>query len=327
MTYQWANRKTWLSVIMPTWNGSAFLRDSLDSIVAQNENDLEIIVIDDGSDDSTIEILECYSRNLPINIVRQQHSGNWVKNTNTGLSMASGEYISFLHQDDLWLPGRLKILRKMTNDYPDVMLMLHPSVFIDTIGRKIGIWRCPLSKDQKPILPSDIFPKLLVQNFISIPAPCFRREAVKKTGLMDEQLWYTADWKFWLQLASAGKTLYYPSPLSAFRIHSSSQTVSGSANLLEFRQQMQTVLDQYLPLTAETKHLAEFSIEINTAMAALTRGQSFDFRQLLKKSLSMSPVNWRQYFSYSRIIERGLARIRAGFLNFSRSENISGVQK
>jgi len=315
MSYQSAHRKIWLSVIMPTWNGSAFLRDALDSIAVQNEDDLEIIAVDDGSNDSTIEILECYSHELPIRLVRQAHTGNWVTNTNTGLSIATGEYISFLHQDDLWLPGRLKILRKMINKYPDVTLILHPSVFIDAVGRQIGIWRCPLSEDQKPILPSDIFPKLLVQNFISIPAPCFRRDAVKKTGLMDEQLWYTADWKFWLQLASAGKTLYYHKPLSAFRIHSSSQTVSGSANLLEFRQQMQTVLDQYLPLTAETKQLAEFSIEINTAMAAIARGQSFDFRQLLKKSLLMNPINWLKYISYSRIVERSLARIRAGFLN------------
>lgn len=315
MSYLSANRKIWLSVIMPTWNGSAFLRDALDSIAVQNEDDLEIIAVDDGSSDSTIEILECYSHNLPIRFIRQQHTGNWVNNTNIGLSMATAEYVSFLHQDDLWLPGRLKILRNMINKCPDVTLILHPSVFIDTIGRKIGIWRCPLPGDQKPLSPCDVFPKLLVQNFIAIPAPCFRREAVKKTGLMDEQLWYTADWKFWLQLASSGKTLYYPCPLSAFRIHSSSQTVSGSANLLEFRQQMQKVLDQYLPLTAETKQLAEFSIEMNTAMAALARGQSFDFRQLLKKSLLMSPVNWRQYISYSRIIERSLARVRAGFLN------------
>ncbi len=317
------DKKIWLSVIMPTWNGSAFLRDALDSMALQNEDDLEIIAVDDGSSDSTIEILEEYSRKLPIILIRQQHTGNWVKNTNTGLSIASGEYISFLHQDDLWLPGRLKILRKMTTICPDLTLILHPSVFIDTAGREVGVWRCPLPGDQKLLLPSDIFPKLLVQNFIAIPAPCFRREALKNTGLLDEHLWYTADWKFWLQLASVGKTLYYPKPLSAFRIHSSSQTAVGSANLLEFKHQMQTVLDQYLPLTTETrtsefrtiKQLAEFSIEVNTAMAAFVRGQSFDFRQLFKKSLVMNPINWLKYIIYSRILERSLARTKAGFLN------------
>jgi len=314
--------KTWLSVIMPTWNGSAFLRDALESVTVQQKDDLEIIAVDDGSTDSTVDILESYSRKLPITLIRQPHTGNWVANTNLGISRASGKYISFLHQDDLWLPDRLKRLRWITDRHPETVLILHPSFFINAAGRRVGVWRCPLPGDQKPLSPADVFPKLLVQNFISIPGPCFQRKAAESAGLLDERLWYTADWKLWLQIASMGPSLYHPFPLSGFRIHPASQTAVGSVNQSGFRHQMQTVIDQFLPVLCETrnpdfraiKQLAQFSLEVNTGMAAAARGQSFDFSQLLKNGFSLGPVNWRRYIKYSRIAERSLARIRAGLL-------------
>ena len=87
---------------------------------------------------------------------------------------------------------------------------------------------------------------MLVQNFISMPAPLFSREAALRVGGLDEDLWYTADWDFWLKLAAVGKTIYVPRALSAFRIHPHSQTVERSTQTDDFRRQLAIVLEKHI---------------------------------------------------------------------------------
>jgi len=309
-----------LSIIMPTWNGASFLQSALDSVICQNEKNLEIIAVDDGSVDSTPDILESYTRKIQLKIIRQPHTGNWAANTNIGFSIAQGEYVSFLHQDDIWLPNRFKILKEMTEKEPDTVLFLHPSYFIDTNGKKIGIWKCPFPDNQQPLSSEFILPRLLVQNFISIPSPCFKRKAAVQAGLLDERLWYTADWKLWTRLALIGKWIYYPYPLTGFRIHPTSLTAKGSENLTEFRHQIQTIIDQFLPElsaypainTDRIKQIADFSMSVNTMLATLARGQSFHIMPLLKECYRLGIKGLQQYIEYSRITERVSARIKAG---------------
>ena len=97
----------WLSVIIPTYNGSKYLAAALNSVVAQQDNNLECVVIDDGSTDDTLAIVESFQERLNINLITKARAGNWVVNTNHALRVASGECVCFLHQDDLWLEGRL----------------------------------------------------------------------------------------------------------------------------------------------------------------------------------------------------------------------------
>src|SRR4051812_48632691 len=91
----------WLSVVIPTYNGERYLPATLESVKGQDLSGLELIAIDDGSSDSTVDILENYRDTLPLQIIRGARSGNWVKSTNRALSLAHGEYACFLHQDDL----------------------------------------------------------------------------------------------------------------------------------------------------------------------------------------------------------------------------------
>src|SRR5579862_7885736 len=113
----------WLSVIMPTYNGAAYLAQTLESIECQADCTMEIIAVDDGSSDATLAILHNYSRRLPLRIIARSHIGNWVANTNFGLAKAQGHYVCFLHQDDLWLPGRLRVLRQLLCKEPQAALV------------------------------------------------------------------------------------------------------------------------------------------------------------------------------------------------------------
>ena len=120
----------WLSVVVCTYQGERFLRDALLSIEVQRADDIEIIAVDDGSTDGTCLILDEFSERLPLRRIDVEHSGNWIANTNRGISESCGDYICFLHQDDLWLPGRIDQLREATRQYPQVGFFINSSRFI-----------------------------------------------------------------------------------------------------------------------------------------------------------------------------------------------------
>lgn len=308
----------WLSVLMPTFNGARYVGEALASVAAEDHNPLEVIVVDDGSTDATLAIVESFADRLTLRIATPPRSGNWVRSTNEALRLARGQYVCCLHQDDCWLPGRLDRLRASLSSYGDAALVLHPARYIDAAGRDLGTWHCPLPDRPGPVDRALLVSRLLVQNFLSIPAPLFSRAAVESVGGLDEDLWYTADWDLWLKLAGAGPTLYVPEVLASFRIHSESQTASRSANAAEFRRQLETVLRRHLPPFLESHthggsrlaRVAEFSIDVNAALAAAAHGPQPAWGPLIWRGLRLGPRGWRQYWRDSRIAERVGARLR-----------------
>lgn len=309
--------RPWLSVLMPTYNGAAYLAAALDSIAGQVQEDVEVIALDDGSTDGTLDLLHRYTDHLPLRIVARGRVGSWVANTNHGLSLARGEYICFLHQDDCWLPQRLATLKARAIAHPGVALFLHASFFIDTAGRRLGTWRCPLPP-YRSLHPDSVLERLLVQNFIAIPAPLFRREAALRVGGMDERLWYTADWDLWLKLAAAGETFYDPRPRACFRIHALSQTMRQSRDGTEFRRQHEAVLERHLPcwlhghadLRPLLPQVAEFAAEVNTALAGSLHLRMPNLASLLGHGFSLGAAGWHRFLRDSRIVERIRARLQ-----------------
>ena len=299
---------------MPTYNGAAHLRAALESVRAQATG-IELIAIDDGSDDGTLATLEQYSQVLPLRIVRRARSGNWVAGSNHGLSLARSEYACFLHQDDLWLPGRTSVLRRAVEATPDAGLVVHPSWFVDERGERLGLWRCPLPAGK--LAPQLVVQRLIVQNFLAIPAPLFRRELALRAGGMDESLWYTADWDFWLTLSRSGLVVHEPEPLAAFRVHGGSQTSQRTRDEAELRRQLEAVLNKHLAFAAggngHVHSAAAFSVDLNVALAQALHHRRFPWARLLRKFLSLGPRGWHRFLRDSRIAERVVARLRRGF--------------
>lgn len=307
------SEQPWLSVIIPTYNGSKYLAAALDSILVQQDKDLECVIIDDGSTDDTLSIVAGFEDKLKIKLITKARAGNWVANTNHALKEANGVHACFLHQDDLWLEGRLERIKQAIAAYPQATLYLHDSVFIDEQGKSLGLWRCPLSAKQKIISAEAMKEKLLIQNFIAIPAPVFRREAALEIGGLSNELWYTADWDFWLKLAKRGETCYLAKPLAAFRVHGDSQTIRRSSGVGEFRQQMRLVVDKHLPPqpNKEVTKVALFSTEVNTTLAAMVHGKPPNLLKLAGDFIWLGPTGWRRYWQDSRIQERISARLKA----------------
>ncbi len=311
----------WLSVIMPTFNGERFLHRALASVADQADDDIECIVVDDGSTDATLRIAKDFRHRIPMRIHSLRRSGNWAANTNDALATAKGEYACFLHQDDCWLPGRVNKMRRMSNAYPAAQWILSAAVFIDGKDKRVGVWNCPLPAGEGYLDSRLLFQRLLIQNFISIPGPIFKRKTALEEGGLDPSLWYTADWDFWLKLARK-KACFCPSLLVAFRIHSDSQTVIRSFDISSFRKQMEQVLTRHLenppamePIPPVIRKMAQCSIKINASLAAFLHAKRVEWFDLAAALLRLGPTRWPRLLYTTRIMDRVVSRLRASLLD------------
>ncbi len=308
----------WLSVIVPTYNGAAWLAQALDSIAIQRDADIEVIAIDDGSTDDTVAILRRYEKELPIRIIERGRVGSWVANSDYALRQAAGAYACFLHQDDFWYPGRLSKLRECTRQFLETVLWLHPVWFVDGYGKRLGRWTCPLPARPTGLTAEIVLEHMLVQNFVGMPAPLFRRDAFLATSGMDSRMWYVADWDLWLSLAEQGLTRYLPNTLAAFRIHMTSQTVQRGRDLNDLREQHWNVFQKHFPkwtmrdgfTRANVQAAFEASTDLNLWLMARVQGEKASFRSLLWKLLRIGPRGWRRLSRDSRIGERIIARLK-----------------
>ena len=308
--------RPWLSVIVPCRNGERWLAAALQSVVDQNDGGIEVIVIDGSENDASLKIVDGFSDKL---LIRAQHRPDllsWMAKTNFGVEQAQGDRICMLHVDDLWLSTRCGEIQKWLSAQSDGVMHVHPCYIIDGSARRLGLWRCPLPADDLPVPAHILIERLLVQNFIGIPAPTIRRDAYLSVGGLDDALWYTADWDLYLKLAAIGNVYYHTTPLTSFRVHKHSLTISGSRDVLDFRNQQQVIVDRHSDKVspaarADILRVAEASIEVNTALAAMMTGQFSQLGKAFASILMLGPRGIHRYIYYSRIVDRVLRRLRA----------------
>jgi glycosyltransferase involved in cell wall biosynthesis len=153
--------KEMVSIIIPTYNGEKYIKETIDSCLSQTYKELEIIVIDDCSNDSTVKILKEYGNkiNLYLNKTNQGIS----KNINKGVKVSKGKYFIFLGHDDLLPKNHIEIMIKEFNNN-DIVSVHCNSFLIDSNGNKIGFIR----EDYKQFKKTDncLF-ELSLDNFIS----------------------------------------------------------------------------------------------------------------------------------------------------------------
>jgi hypothetical protein len=157
----------------------------------------------------------------------------------------------------------------------------------------------------------------LVQNFIAIPSPVFRRDAVIQSGGLDEALWFSADWDLWLRLGGLGQVRFIAEPLTAFRVHPASQTAARKLQPKEWEHQLTTVLAHHLekwPITgklrASVERVATVSIAVNSALSASSRGEPVRPGAVLLGLVALGPWGWHRYLRDSRIVQRVRSRLK-----------------
>ena len=174
-----------VSVVLPVFNGARFLADALTSIVAQEVQALEVIVVDDGSTDESFAIAEAWRP--PLRTLRQPNAGPTAAR-NRGIEIAQGELIAFLDADDLWLAGSLRRHCAILDSWPELDFVLGP-------GRVEHAERSAAARFRSAEESIAIF---------SFGAGLFRRRAFDRVGLLSEDLRNAEDTDWFMRARDAG---------------------------------------------------------------------------------------------------------------------------
>jgi len=167
-------------------------------------DDIEIIVVDDASTDQT----ESIATGLPdIKYVRVDRNQGVAGARNVGLLASSGEYVTFLDDDDLRLPGTLNEQVKLLDANPDAGLVYGQAI-VDDKSERVYPRDCPQG---------DIFWQLLTQNFIPCGSVVFRRSCVDRIGVLDSYLAGIDDWDLWIRIAELYPVIALPKPVMIWR--------------------------------------------------------------------------------------------------------------
>jgi glycosyltransferase involved in cell wall biosynthesis len=199
-----------VSVIIPAYNASSFIEETVNSALAQTHDDLEVIVVNDGSTDDTMERLRPYGTHIQ---VLELANGGVARARNAGVNTASGSWIAFLDADDLWRPE--KIERQLAHSEA-------PLRYTDRLN--IGA-RGDLPELQSLVTPmydGDLFLTLMLEgNFITTSSVLLRRELFETMNGFFTGLNGTEDWDLWLRIAERHPVGLCPEPLISYRFHPS----------------------------------------------------------------------------------------------------------
>lgn len=192
-----------VTVLMPVYNASSYVRGALESILNQTYRDFEFLIIDDGSSDQSVQVISSYHSPCIRFCTNDQNLG--VTHTlNKGLDLARGEYIVRMDADDISLPKRLERQVAFMDSNPEVGVC---GAWVETFGESVGIWSYPTA-------PEDVRVHLLFHSTLAHPTVCLRREAFMKYGLLyDERYPHAEDFQLWqrastyFQIANLGEVL------------------------------------------------------------------------------------------------------------------------
>jgi glycosyltransferase involved in cell wall biosynthesis len=186
-----------VSVVIPTYNRAGTIARAVSSVLEQSYQDIEVIVVDDASNDNTEEVVRSFGDDR-IRYVRHAANKGGGAARNTGIRAAKGEYIAFQDSDDEWLPGKLEKQIEVFEEAPAALGVVYT-----------GFWR--MFGSSREYIPSRrvvkkegaVHSELLKHNFVTTPAAVVRKECFRKAGYFDEALPRFQDWELFIRISES----------------------------------------------------------------------------------------------------------------------------
>ena len=207
-----------ISVVVPAYNAARTLPATIASIESRTVRPLEIIVVDDGSTDNTVEVAQATgARNL--RVISQANAGHAAAR-NTGIAAAQGRYVAFLDADDLWLPDKLALQLDEIRRNPDIRALQTGAARVDDELTLLWIEHCRRSSDQ-------LWDTLCFRNLPALMSTLLiERELLQELGGFDASLIILQDWDLAIRLARRNQLHSLPDALSAYRYFDTSQSAN-----------------------------------------------------------------------------------------------------
>jgi glycosyltransferase involved in cell wall biosynthesis len=212
-----------LTVITPSYNQGEYVESTIRSVLEQGYPNLEYIVVDGGSTDATLRILQQYESGLRW---VSERDGGQSDAINKGLRMASGEIVAFLNSDDTYEPGALLKVGQFFATHPQAHWLTGKCHTIDRQGKRI---RQPVTLYKNLWLRLKSYRALTILNYISQPATFWRRTVIDVVGPFDESLRYAMDYDYHLRVGRRFKLWVLDDYLASFRVHPHSKAGSSAS--------------------------------------------------------------------------------------------------
>ncbi len=207
-----------LSVLMTVYNGGAYLRPAIDSVLAQDFTDFEFVIVDDGSSDGSVDVVRAVGDPRIRLHVNERNRGQ-TPSLNIGLRLCRGTYIARLDADDLCLPGRFRRQVAFLDANPDVGIVGGSVRMIDGVGRALE--RSPLPTDDAALRWLS-----MTRNPFHHPAVTLRRDVIERTGhYFDEQYGANQDYDLWDRLLAHSQIANLAADMVAYRVHGNNISV------------------------------------------------------------------------------------------------------
>ena len=210
-----------VSVVMSMYNSEKYLKESMDSVLTQTFTDFEFIIVDDGSDDASVQTVESY-RDSRIQLIKNKH--DFIDSLNKGMSAATGTFIARMDSDDIMLPERLEkqVDFMVSNPHIDVC-----GAWATGFGRNNNVMRIPVEHKQ-------IVSGLIFANTIINPASFIRKESILRNAIVYKNYPHAEDYKFWTDCVMAGlKFAVIPEILLKYRTSEGQVTVKYADEMMK----------------------------------------------------------------------------------------------
>ncbi|WP_084801564.1 glycosyltransferase [Bradyrhizobium sp. Ec3.3] len=269
-----ARSASFVSIVIPAKNAAAYIRETIDSALAQSADVGEVIVIDDGSSDDTVAIVRSI-RDSRLHLVANELTGVSAAR-NLGARTAHGDWLLFLDADDRLRSGAVATLVAAAKAAPAAVLVYGDYDLIDSDGRPIGR-RDLLQGRKKPS--GDVLTRLARGNFIvNGGIMLVRADAFRTSGGFDERLKFCEDWHCWCRLAAIGDFQFVPALLLDYRLHTANTMNAAARSPRDFFPAVERVFADELilgKLAPESRPGLRQAAEIHLITYAATQAVRF----------------------------------------------------
>jgi glycosyltransferase involved in cell wall biosynthesis len=204
-----------VSIITPSYNQAAFLEETIQSVLSQDYPNLEYILVDGGSTDGSVEIIQRYAGSLAW-WVSEPDQGQ-TDAINKGFGRAKGEILAWLNSDDIYHPGAVREAAAYLQEHPEVGMVYGDANLIDREGGILGKF---------PARQTDY--RRLLRGSVHIPqqAAFFRSALWRQVGPLDPSFFFAMDYDLWVRLARVSTICYHPRLWANFRLHGDAKTAA-----------------------------------------------------------------------------------------------------
>ena len=273
-----------LSVCLPTYNGEAYVAEAVRSVLEQSYAEFELVVVDDGSSDRTLDILQTFDDprlRIYQNPQRRGIPGNW----NVAVGLARGEYVCVFHQDDVMLAGNLARKIALFDTDPSLSLVHSRAEAVVETGapERVAEWREKAETDFVEDGEAYFRKLLLYGDCICAPTVIVRREQLAVAGGFNETLGYACDYEMWMKLCLEGRVGFLHDSLVRYRWHAdnASHNYQYERGVEELGRAMRAAVAYYAQRRGETPQAqllaeaAEAVLEQREWAAELDRGRGW----------------------------------------------------